>query len=350
MKYKGLYYPEGIGSDLADRLTNAADAINGRLTQWASGKADDNDDQISEDGWLHKDVAKSTQDLFKRFYTKHISRQWLKDLGFEGWECGLGQILDIRDTRIAHLLPYLLTAHMYNFRATKHITGFINNSCPATWGATWSNDYFFGVLRDDTIDQNDAGEDKPSPIYGIGKYLMEDIYIKNARYYRLQAALVQSFFFPETVRWETSGCYCTKYVVPKTDLNSFKKRIKNYTLINCDDGIGYPRQYYAGSGSGASREFRCDIYERLFAAWYQTITEAYHSKRKITLLGCEPSAKDCYCLLQCHLQQVPMDSILESDDEKISRFLTYQPIEKNSLSHECVVEGDMIVNPPVTTK
>ena len=350
MKHKGLYYPEGIDSDLTDRLTNAADAINGRLTQWAFGKNDTHDDGISEDGWLHEDVARSTQDLFKRFYTKHISRQWLKDLGFDGWECGLGQILDIRDTRIAHLLPYLLTAHMYNFRATKHITGFINNSCPATWGTPWSNDYFFGVCRDQTSDQKDDTNDKKSPIYGVGKYLMEDIYIKSTRYDRLQEALVQSFFFPETVLLKSSGFCFTEYVVPKADLNSFKKRIKQHTMINCDDGTKYSQQYYAGSGSNVYREYRCDIYERLFAAWYQTITEAYHSKRKITLLGCEPSAKDCYCLLQCHLQQVLMESILESDDEKISRFLTYQPIEKNSLSHECVVEGDMIVNPPVSIK
>lgn len=350
MKYKGLYYPEGIGSDLADRLTNAADAINGRLTQWAFGKNDTHDDGIYEDGWLHEDIARSTQDLFRRFYTKHISRRWLSGLGFDGWECGLGQILDIRNPHIAALLPYLLTAHMYNFRASKHITGFINNSRPAAWKTTWKNNYFFGVCRDEAGDKKDDTNNKKTPIYGIGKYLMEDIYITNTRYYRLQAALVQSFFFPETVLWETSGFVCTKYVVPKTDVSRFKKAMKQHTMVNCDDGTEYSQQYYAGSNSTVSREYQCDLYEMLFIAWYQTITEAYHSKRKITLLGCEPSAKDCYCLLQCHLQQVPMESILESDDEKISRFLTYQPIEKNSLSHECVVEGDMIVYPPVSIK
>ena len=74
MKHKGLYYPEGIDSDSANKLTAAADAIDERLSQWVLGKTATHDEWLYENGWLHQDVAKSTQDLFKRFYTNHVSR------------------------------------------------------------------------------------------------------------------------------------------------------------------------------------------------------------------------------------------------------------------------------------
>ena len=35
--------------------------------------------------------------------------------GTQGWMCGLGQILDIQQKHILEILPYILTAYLYNF-------------------------------------------------------------------------------------------------------------------------------------------------------------------------------------------------------------------------------------------
>lgn len=348
MKHKGLYYPEGIDSDSANKLTAAADAIDERLSQWVLGKIVTHDEWLYENGWLHQEVAKSTQDLFKRFYTNHVSRVWLRRMGFEGWECGLGQMLDIRDTRIACLLPYLLTAHMYNFRATKYITGFINNSCPTTWRKTWSDDYFFGVLEDVTFSEGDTIDHKEHPVYGIGKYLMGKINIISTRSNRLQDTLVQSFFFPKTELRNLSGYSLKTYLVPQNELDLFESRIEKHILIDCDDGTKSIEERYVVPDASKCREYQCDIYELLFHAWYQTIAEAFCSKRKHSFLGCAPSAKDCYCLLQYHLKQVPVEKILELNEEQIDSFLTASSVEKPGKVPDEFTDSSFVVKPPKT--
>ena len=88
----------------------AKTAIENRLEIWAKAE------------WI--DDTKAVFQIVKRFRKEYIQndsheRDWL-----ENWECGMCQMIDIQDENVCSLLPYLLTAYVYNFPRNQFVSVF----------------------------------------------------------------------------------------------------------------------------------------------------------------------------------------------------------------------------------
>lgn len=84
-----------------DMRKAAIAAITRRLGRWSRGRWLDHTDLFAE--------------ILERFRREFIQDYALETNCLENWECGLGQIVDLQDDNICSLLPYLLTAYIYNF-------------------------------------------------------------------------------------------------------------------------------------------------------------------------------------------------------------------------------------------
>ncbi len=349
---------------LQKQIDAAKSAIDERLKIWGTDC----------DGWLPKEVGLSTQDLFRRFYTYHVSRKSLCNIGLNGWECGLGQILDIRDERIACILPYLLTAYMYNFHSNKLITGFINNSCPSTWRPTWKDQYFFGIEPDNSLKPNDLIGDQQHQdsqesqkarrrpdMYGIGKYLTNGVVSLPSREKKMQEKIRNMFFFPDAALIEVSGYSTDVYLVPIEALTSFEHKIKHGSYIihkdidsssatkTKEEADRLPEiEYEYLDANESPREYRIEFYHTAFLAWYQTACEAFYSKRKSKMLACEPYAKDSYSLLQYHLKEVALENIRCASVDQVKEVLCFPLVTKPSKQYEGKKQAgdDVFVLPP----
>lgn len=84
-----------------EKRESAHIAIQGRLRSW------------SERTWIQN--TDSFFRVLERFRREYIQNDSFEMKCLEYWECGLGQILDLHEKEICSLLPYLLTAYVYNF-------------------------------------------------------------------------------------------------------------------------------------------------------------------------------------------------------------------------------------------
>lgn len=118
-------------SDLTDsneryiiKNLNAERTLLNRLTDW----------NVHADEWLSAD----RYDAFAALYTEFQQLQLRSPLCFydelEGWECGLYQVLDIRQSEVCEMLPLLLTAYMYNYVRKKvpFVQRFLKAELPCT--------------------------------------------------------------------------------------------------------------------------------------------------------------------------------------------------------------------------
>lgn len=157
-------YHNTIKSIAKEKRKSAQNAIYNRLERWAN------------DEWID-----DTEDFFKileRFREEYIHNYSREIDCLENWECGLCQIIDLQDENVCALLPYLLTAYVYNFPRNKFVTGFLAlakisgiKEDLSFWSArTKDENYALLLKRDET------GEDLT---YGIGKLLASACVLSN---------------------------------------------------------------------------------------------------------------------------------------------------------------------------
>lgn len=114
-KMKNEYFTNSVDYDIIkgyaiEKKKAALKAIEKSLIEWANGK------------WPKNPEISNILKYFRKAYIQNDTRE-IKYL--ENWECGIPQIIDIRDESVCSLLPYLLTAYIYNFPHAKFVTGFL---------------------------------------------------------------------------------------------------------------------------------------------------------------------------------------------------------------------------------
>lgn len=77
--------------------------------------------KLAKKGRIHNEGTRHLDDIFWKYtslvdakYGALMSRLDKQDKS-DKWYCGLGQIVDLTDPEIYEVIPYLLTAYMYNF-------------------------------------------------------------------------------------------------------------------------------------------------------------------------------------------------------------------------------------------
>jgi len=176
--------------------------------------------------WLDESAIKGCQKCFNDFY-RYIGKRELDSLEVNGWECGLGQILDLNDPSIREVLPYLLTAYIYNFAVSKnekYIRGFAKRVPQSQ--RTYKDDYFFGVKY--------FIEAKCS--YGLGKFLCGDVLPDNPKVQEEIKNFSERFAFPDTIKMTllTGLGVKTSYIIPAEKESSFSAGIKESIWIDYD--------------------------------------------------------------------------------------------------------------------
>lgn len=128
-------------------------AISKRLLDWSKGKL------------LPVEMMRYSQKRVREFENCQIMGSC--DTITKGWQCGLGQILDLDDEKIYKVLPYLLTAYMYNYGRPKNrfVSDYANYVIEKEkdYEVCFSNDEYFGIKKIDTV--------KDFPYEGIGRLL-----------------------------------------------------------------------------------------------------------------------------------------------------------------------------------
>lgn len=309
-------------------IEDAKSAIVSRLLNWGQNNTVNGELFTDENGWLPKEVSQTTRYLVERFYF-YYGKKRIKDMGLLGWECGLGQILDIRDQRIAAILPYLLTAYMYNFRSCKYLTGFLSEkNFPPKWTMTLENDFFFGICMDKEYVKRvkDVEFEEVPAIWGIGKCFTGSLSDNVRKRQQMIDSIAQLFAFPETEIIYLSDQFApVAYVVPIKDVPVFEKKVKVKKRFVWDEGTPQiiERQVYIEPNGRTPVEYKRDTYELIFAYWYYVIKSAFNSQDMShgTRLVCPPYAKASYELLQIALKRVSSDTIQNLDNDHIGQEL-----------------------------
>ena len=292
-------------------------AIKERLQAWGE-----------DSEWLPPDVATNIQLLIKRCYY-YYGKRTVTEMGLLNWECGLGQMLNTRDERIVAILPYLLTAYMFNFRSAKYITSFIEKRLPSSWKASLDDNHFLGISKDPSITDTISGS---TPTYGIGKFFSGMVQTHGKSDDKAINDISNLFFFPPVTIEALPELFAeTKYVVPTQKLALFRKRVERAKKL--EDG-----RYWDINGNKMQKiiyselksnqklpypEYRREVYENIFVCWYQTVKSAFCPKNgKIKpYLSYPPKAKESFTLLQSALQRVPIDTLNLISEKEIDQYL-----------------------------
>lgn len=259
-------------------LQEAIEAIQMRMEQWGYF-----------DIWLEEDAVRRTRKCFSDFY-RYFGKKGLNDLEIDGWECGLGQILDLNDSRICIALPYLLTAYMYNFSASKnekYVRNFVKTVLQAQ--RTYKDDRFFGVKYfPDT-----------SSSYGLGKFLSKEILLDDPEGQKRVQSFSERFQFPKTVKKTLLTEFGGKasYIIPAEKESSFSAGIKERVWIDCDTNAEL--KYYIPAV--AMERFERDRFFNIFLAWYHVLKLAAEPIHRSSILAYLPDPLTNFYLIQSAL-------------------------------------------------
>ncbi len=125
-----------------------------RLLDWGCSAAHSNNRSARLDT---REVA-ITWEIFNRFCQGYGKGKFINEIdGTQGWKCGLGQILDIRQKEILEVLPYILTAYMYNF-CEEYGTGSVK------WEHTRFVKHFYQQQMDS---RNPSGKNTEEILFGL---------------------------------------------------------------------------------------------------------------------------------------------------------------------------------------
>ena len=294
-----MSYPNAAVEQSGTALKEAIGAIQLRMEQWGGSNI-----------WLETDAVRSTQKCFSDFY-RYFGKKNLSDLEIDGWECGLGQILDLTDPRICKVLPYLLTAYMYNFAASKsekYVRNFVKDVPQAQ--RTYKDDSFFGVRH--SIEMNCS--------YGIGKLFCGEVPSNDPKWQEEIKGFSERFRFPQTIKKTLQTGFSCKvnYVIPAEKESSFSAGIKENVWIDYDTNA----KLKCYTPAASMEKFERDRFFNIFIVWYHVLKLASEPVHRRIILRYSPDPVSNFYLIQSALHFEIADSETDGPalENKIDRF------------------------------
>lgn len=240
---------EFMDSDALKR--GISDAVYNRLRDWGYLKL------------LPQEKVRITQKCFATFY-KRIGKKGLIQK-IRGWDCALGQILDIDNPQMFRVIPYMLTAYMYNFGEDFGLRGergkntrFVKRYTQplvSSLQCDYRDPKFFGceVL---------ASEQEKIP--GIGKLLAGKLDVNSTKERDQLHLLANNFVFPPTIRMRLSD---GDYIIPDTpkDIGDFEARCQSFSTTDNSDAVWRIDTCLTGE---EDREYLSDCFRWIFLTWY----------------------------------------------------------------------------------
>ncbi len=209
----------------------------------------------------------------------------------EGWKCGLGQILDIEQKEIMEVLPYILSAYMYNFgeesqggRKKWLHTGFVKGFYERQ--KELERQKKLDIPKEEiekVLFGFPSSKDVRLVEKGIGKLLIDNFDIDNYRNVAILKTYSENFVFPkiayveEGTRMSKDSSelvpnFNVKMIVPKEIEANVKIEFRTaYCMTNFDEFTEISVPCYTGK-----REYNRDVFESIFLTWYFVI----HSMEK----------------------------------------------------------------------
>ncbi len=111
------------------KLEDISEPIKKRLLGWAQKKKS-----------LPLKLMRYTQERIREFEDVKVSDA-------KGWQCGLGQMLDLRNEVLYSVLPYALTAYMYHYGRPKNhfVSDYVDEVLSVDKDAVFSSDAYLGI-------------------------------------------------------------------------------------------------------------------------------------------------------------------------------------------------------------
>lgn len=181
--------------------------------------------------WLSQKTVAATAKCFSKFY-KEVGKKGVIEK-IRGWDCALGQILDIDNAQIFSVLPYILTAYMYNFGEPFGLRGkkgknnrFVKRYTEPllqTMDLNYEDSTFFG-----------ASPLSKTQVDGVGKLLAGEFNTDLTREKKRLELLAHNFVFPETIEIAKANGV---FIVPNTDddIEEFERLCKLRKLVDLED-------------------------------------------------------------------------------------------------------------------
>ena len=246
--------------------------------------------------WLSADRYDAFAELYTEFRRLHL--RFPLDFYDElpGWECGLYQVLDIRQREICEMLPCLLTAYMYNYVRKKipFIQKFLQAEIPGTWKSSdflSPNPYFIGKCIDtgkNSTHIKDIGIGKLLTTLGGATELELKGYANAFSFPKVQKAVLTTSF-PDGKAIITS-----EYIIPEKGKSLFYRDVHKRNW-RTDSGEKVKKEWY----DGKQFEFSPNDLLMLGYRWmYITSTLMSRNDQQHSVsFACEPNLYECYRLL-----------------------------------------------------
>ena len=179
-----------------------------------------------ESEWLSDTVA--VQEIIRQF-NKDTGLEYQQSLGVRGWECGISQMVDLTKSSVCKVLPFILSAYLYNFPFNKFVQCYLKQV-----GIGSAREKFFsGIEKDESIENEESA--------GIGKLLRGEV-ANLARMRKNIFRLVDRFQFPEgIITCEMSGYMRNyfgerpTYLLPSNLADKFKRNIHT-SIMDTSEG------------------------------------------------------------------------------------------------------------------
>lgn len=292
----------------------AINAIFDRLTDW----------NAHSQNWIPPDRGDAFETLYQKFQLLQMRLPLCYCNELEGWECGLYQVLDIRNQEICEMLPLLLTAYMYSYvrKSIPFVQKFQKSGFPIEWKIhppLAPNVFYLGEKPDfDSYEITDTGIGKL--LSGLGGATEQELrtYAKAFSFPTLKTVpLMQDL--PDGTATVTS-----EYIIPVKGQSIFFRNVHKRNL-RTDSGKILKESYY----SGECFEFYPTHLLSLGLRWMYIVSQVTSpSKTTSKSFACEPKLYDCYRSLLAivspeELPATPYDVLEPSErEEAVKKELT----------------------------
>lgn len=292
----------------------AINVIFDRLTDW----------NAHSQSWIPPDRGDAFETLYQKFQLLQMRLPLCYCNELEGWECGLYQVLDIRNQEICEMLPLLLTAYMYSYvrKSIPFVQKFQKSGFPIEWKIhppLAPNVFYLGEKPDfDSYEITDTGIGKL--LSGLGGATEQELrtYAKAFSFPTLKTVpLMQEL--PDGTATVTS-----EYIIPVKGQSIFFRNVHKRNL-RTDSGKILKESYY----SGERFEFYPTHLLSLGLRWMYIISQVTSpSKATSKSFACGPKLYDCYRSLLAivspeELPATPYDGLEPSErEEAVKKELT----------------------------
>lgn len=256
------------------------DVIFDRLADW----------NAHSKNWIPPDHGEAFETLYRKFQLLQTRLPLCYCNELAGWECGLYQVLDIRNQEVCEMLPLLLTAYMYNYvrKTIPFVQRFQKSGVPNNWKSHLSavpNVFYLGERQDfDSCEITDTGIGKL--LSGLGSATEQEL-----------RTYAKAFSFPtlKTVPLtqdlpDGTAAVTSEYIIPVKGRSIFFRNVHKRNL-RTDSGEILKELYY----SGERFEFYPIHLLSLGLRWMYIVSQVTSpSKTTSKSFACGPKLYDCY--------------------------------------------------------